>query len=163
MKAAIIYAGHFGTTKKAAEILSSQLNMESVLIDANGGVHESDISDYGTIIFGSNIRMLMLNKHFRKVAKSLKKSLEFKTVYGYIIGLDATKADKYIVSFKRRLPQTKHVVFAGGALSKAPKGFTRNIIESVSDSLRKEGKQPPTILEDNLTELANVINNPPLL
>lgn len=157
MKNLIIVSGHLGSTLSAAQTLCDMLGSAD-LYDTQKPCLISDFSEYDHFIFGTNVRMFRLNKRFRDVAKRLRKFYKDKQVYCYIMGADATRADRYENKAAKYLKNAVCVRYAGGWLDESNAGkFEKSIIVGAKESLSEEGKSFPEIRVEVLRKIADLI------
>lgn len=153
----ILYFGHYGSTKNAAELLSSYLQ-DSVLVD---GMKEKkvNISTYERIVLGTNIRVGKPNKIFRKWCKKNIDQLKDKKVSVFVIAADGTKEGAYRNQISSLLPNVEQISYFGGELNPEPaKGIYRKVIQSCIEELKKEDLELPSLHRTQIIEFANQIN-----
>lgn len=156
MKTLIIASGHCGTTLKAAEKLKDKIGNADIF-DTNDKNVKTDFSSYDNFVFGSNIRMFMLNFRFSKWAKKLKKYYKTKNVYGYLIGAMENN-ETALKKFSKKLQNNKGTVFAWGEFAvHMSKGQTQKMYADMKVDCEKKGKELPHIKEEELDRLANLI------
>lgn len=155
MKALILYSGHLGSTRSAAEYLAKQLNGAEVLSTAEK--QKVNFADYDVVIFGTNMRMFRLNKLFKKYACRAKKTQA--NSYVFLLGADEKNAEKNAEKVKAYVNNCKLAVYIGGVLdSTNAKGFAKSVIDNIVSELNAEGKPLPSINYSKLDELAEKIN-----
>lgn len=155
MKILILYSGHLGSTKKAAEYLASKLNGAEVMSTADKP--KVNFDDYDVFVFGTNMRMFRLNKLFKKYASRAKKS--HASTYVFVLGAEENNADKNVEKAKACVNNCKLAVYVGGVLdSTNAKGFTKSVIDNIVSQLKADGKSLPSIDYSKLDELADKIN-----
>ncbi len=153
----ILYFGHYGSTKKAAELLASYLQ-DAVLVD---GMKEKvdNISNYERIILGTNIRVGKPNKVFRKWCKKNFSELKDKKVSAFVIAADGTKQGAYRNQIASLLPNVHLISYFGGELNPEPaKGICRKIIQNCIEELKKEDLELPSLHRNQIIDFANQIN-----
>lgn len=151
----ILYFGHFGTTKKVAEILKGYLP-DSVCIDGSN-YKKINFNDYNQIIFGSNIRDSKLNKRFLKFYKKYEKFNYVAETYAYICSADENKANEYI-NLMKNTTGIKNVIFAGGELNlENARGLSKSVIRMCIEDFNRKGLVLPQIKDSNLKELSEIV------
>lgn len=156
MKALILYSGHLGSTRKAAEYLASRLSGAEVVSTAEK--QKVNFADYDVVVFGTNMRMFRLNKMFKKYASKAKKSQA--NSYVFVLGADDKNAEKNVEKARIYVNNCKLSVYIGGVLdSTNAKGFAKSVIDNIVSELNAEGKPLPSINYSKLDELAEKINS----
>lgn len=156
MKTLILHSGNLGCTAKAAQILANMIDCATVMDTALAPT--IDFTEYDHVIFGTNVRMFMFNRRFKKYAKKWKKTSNGNKVFAYVIGASTEKADEYVQKAIKVLGGNAFAVFAGGELNAAnAKGLSKKIIESVKSGLLAEGKPLPSIDNEALVKLSKSI------
>lgn len=156
MKTIIIVSGHCGTTLKAAQMIAKKIGGADIF-DTKEENTSFDFSSYDTFIFGSNMRMFMLNGRFKKWAGKLKKQYKQKNVYGYLIGCMENN-DKALSKLSKNLPGNKGVVYAWGEfVTEGVSGQTAGMYENMKKDSIDKGKELPHIREEELDKLANLV------
>jgi len=159
MENLIIACGNYGSTLKAADILSRRLDGNSLIFDAVKNKSLPDFSAYDNIILGGNVHMNKLNKRFRKIAKNLKKSNYSANVYAYFLCGFKEKSNIYLEQAKKLLPFAKRIDYVGGILSAENiTGFWANVIVDAREGLKKAGKSLPSLDRKLLENIAEYIN-----
>lgn len=154
MKTLILYSGHLGSTRSAAEYLATRLNGAEVMSTADKP--KINFADYDVIVFGTNMRMFRPNKLFKKYAAKAKKSQA--SAYVFVLGAEENNADKNVEKAKACVNNCKHAVYVGGVLdSTNATGFTKSVIDNIVNQLKVEGKPLPSINYSKLDELAEKI------
>lgn len=154
MKILILYSGHLGSTKSAAEYLATRLNGANVMSTADKP--KVNFADYDVIVFGTNMRMFRLNKHFKKYASKAKKSQA--SGYVFVLGADDINAEKNAEKARNYVNNCKHAVYVGGVLdSTKATGFAKSVIDNIVNQLKSDGKPLPNIDYSKLDELADTI------
>lgn len=158
MNTLIIVSGHCGTTMKAGKMLADKIGGADIY-DTNNMNETFDFSQYDCYVFGSNIRMFMLNFKFSKSARKLRKYYHDRSVYGYLIGASEHN-ERILEKFSRKLKNNKGTVYAWGELAvDGAVGPTQKMyVDMISDCLAK-GKALPHIKEDEIDKLAQLIIN----
>lgn len=155
MKTLIMYSGHLGSTRSAAEYLATRLNGAEVMSTADKP--KVNFADYDTVVFGTNMRMFRLNKLFKKYAARAKKSRA--NSYVFVLGADDKNAEKNVEKAKAYVNNCKSAVYVGGVLdSTNATGFAKSVIDNIVSELNAEGKPLPIINYSKLDELADKIN-----
>lgn len=155
MKTLIMYSGHLGSTRSAAEYLATRLNGAEVMSTADKP--KVNFADYDTVVFGTNMRMFRLNKLFKKHAARAKKSRA--NSYVFVLGADDKNAEKNVEKAKAYVNNCKSAVYVGGVLdSTNATGFAKSVIDNIVSELNAEGKPLPSINYSKLDELADKIN-----
>lgn len=140
----ILYFGHLGCTKKAGEYLKNILK-DADLYDGNC-LKKVDLSIYDTLIFGVNIRMAKLNKHFIKFIKKFQKKKMNLSMHAYLIAADKNSRSTYIHMARNLLPSDSIVIFAGGELdSTNAKGLSKAVIDRCIAQLKAEDLDLPKL------------------
>lgn len=154
MKALILYSGHLGSTRKAAEYLASRLSGAEVVSTAEKP--KVNFGDYDVVVFGTNMRMFRLNKMFKKYASKAKKSQA--NSYVFVLGADDKNAEKNVEKAKAYVNNCNFAVYIGGVLdSTNATGFAKSVIDNIVSELNAEGKPLPSINFSKLDELAEKI------
>lgn len=155
MKSLILYSGHLGSTRSAAEYLAKQLNGAEVVSTAEKP--KVNFADYDVIIFGTNMRMFRLNKMFKKYASKAKKSQA--NSYVFVLGADDKNAEKNVEKAKAYVNNCKLAIYIGGVLDATnATGLAKSVIDNIVSELNAEGKPLPSINYSKLDELADKIN-----
>lgn len=158
MATAIIYAGHLGSTKKAAEIIARRLGKTDIY-NAEGRALP-DLEPYENVIFGCNVRMNRLNSKTVRKAKRLKKQLYGKKVYCYILCCREENEEFYIEKAMRKIPGAIKCVCLGGVLdSSVAPWTTRKVIDSLLEDYRRLGKPAPRLDKEKTERFADEIKN----
>lgn len=156
MKTLILYSGHLGSTRSAAEYLATRLNGTEVLSTADKP--KVNFSDYDVVIFGTNMRMFRLNKMFKKYACRAKNSQA--NSYVFVLGADDKNAEKNVEKAKAYVNNCNFAVYIGGVLDATnATGFAKSVIDNIISELNAEGKPLPSINYSKLDELADRINS----
>lgn len=154
MKTLILYSGHLGSTRSAAEYLATRLNGAEVMSTADKP--KVNFADYDVIVFGTNMRMFRPNKLFKKYASKTKKSKA--SAYVFVLGADENNAENNVGKAKACVINCKHAVYVGGILdSTNAKGFAKSVIDNIVNQLKTDGKPLPSIDYSKLDELAEKI------
>lgn len=154
MKTLILYSGHLGSTRSAAEYLATRLNGAEVMSTADKP--KVNFADYDVNVFGTNMRMFRPNKLFKKYASKTKKSKAL--AYVFVLGADKNNADKNLDKVKACVINCKHAVYVGGILdSTNATGFAKSVIDNIVSQLKADGKPLPSIDYSKLDELADTI------
>lgn len=154
MKTLILYSGHLGSTRSAAEYLATRLN--SAVVMSTADKPKVNFADYDTVVFGTNMRMFRPNKLFKKYAQKAKKSQAL--TYVFVLGAEENNADKNVEKAKACVNNCKHAVYVGGVLdSTNATGFTKSVIDNIVKQLKTEGKPLPSIDYSKLDEFADKI------
>lgn len=155
MKTLILYSGHLGSTRSAAEYLATRLNGAEVMSTADKP--KVNFADYDVIVFGTNMRMFRPNKLFKKYASKAKKSKAL--AYVFVLGAEENNADKNVDKAKAYVNNCKLAVYIGGVLDATnATGFAKSVINNIVSELIAEGKPLPSINYSKLDELAEKIN-----
>ena len=168
VKIAIIYTTTGGTTKECGELLMRELSGHDVTLldmDAN-----HSIGDYDVAVIGFPIRMGRMAKRARRYIKEHKDALlSVKAAYYMCCGfIDC--AEEYVekvlpTDLKKRAID---ITCLGGSLDPTRfKGFDRVIVKMVRSEIlgggnNGEGRDDmslPTILDENISQLASLIKN----
>lgn len=153
----ILYFGHTGTTKKAAELLAKHFTDVEVLEGSRQ--LKLDYNKYSQIIVGSNIRAGKLNKSFLKWYKKEGKQLKV-PMSAYIVGADATQRGSYIASMEKVLNQYAIIRFVGGELDPTrAKGIFKKIIENCLIALENKNLEAPKLSIEEIDLLAEEVQN----
>jgi len=157
MKNLIIACGNYGSTLKAADILSRRLDGDTTVIDANE--QKINLEGFDNVILGGNVHMNKLNKNFRIYAKKLKKLKKKPSIFVYILCGFFEKANGYLQRARKAVPDAVRVDFVGGVLSaQNVTGFWANVIIDAREGLKKAGKPLPALDRKQLEEIAQFIN-----
>ena len=168
VKIAIIYTTTGGTTRECGELLLRELSGHDVTLldmDAN-----HNIRDYDVVVIGFPIRMGKPAKRARRYIKENKdKLLAVRSAYYMCCGfIDC--ADEYA---EKALPKelkekALDITCLGGSLDPTRfKGFDRIVVKAVRSEIlgggnNGEGRDDmslPTILDENISQLASLIKN----
>ncbi len=140
----ILYFGHTGTTKKAAELLKEQIE-NSVCYDGKKK-NKLDYTQYDHIIFGTNVRMGKLNKKFIKVYNKLKKRNLNCNFSGFVVAADANQRGAYMTAMQKILPEDAFVGFFGGEFNPTQaKGLSKAILLSCIENFQKQNLPLPKL------------------
>lgn len=154
MKILILYSGHLGSTRSAAEYLATKLNGAEVISTADKP--KVNFADYDVIVFGTNMRMFRLNKLFKKYASKAKKSKA--SAYVFVLGAEENNAENNVEKAKACVNNCKNAVYVGGILdSTNASGFAKSVIDNIVNQLKIDGKPLPSIDNSKLDELAVII------
>ena len=168
MKIAIIYTTTGGTTRECGELLARELYAHEVtLIDMD---ESHTIKDYDLAVVGFPIRMGKPSKRARRYFKEHKDELlAVKSAYYMCCGfIDC--AEEYA---EKALPaelkdSALDITCLGGSLDPVRfKGFDRMVVKMVRSEIlgggnNGEGRDDmslPTILDENISQLADLIKN----
>lgn len=152
----ILYFGHTGTTKKAAEYLADKLT--DVEIKDGTKFSIMDLQSYDSLIVGVNVRMSKLNKSFMKFCKKMNKKGISLPISAFIVAADATKKGQYISDMEEVLPENSLIKFVGGELNPDhAKGLSRKVILLCRKELQNRNLELPTLLYSQLDQLAEVL------
>lgn len=167
MKIAIIYTTKGGTTRECAELLARELTGHDVSVFDMDEAHV--IEDYDTVIIGFPIRVARPSKRARKYLKENSASLLKSRVAYYMCCGFIDCADEYA---EKAIPNVLRdnaitVTCLGGSLdpSKFKNIFDKLIIKSVRSEIlgggengeQREDMSLPTILDENIAQLADMI------
>ena len=168
MKIAIIYTTTGGTTRECGELLMRELTGQEVTLIHMDSPH--NISDYDAVIIGFPIRMAKPCREARKYLKTNAASLaEKKTAYYMCCGfIDCAEeyAEKALPKVLRESAVT--VTCLGGSLDPSRfRGWDKFIVRSVRSEILGGGENGeqrddmtlPTILDENIAQLADLIKN----
>ena len=169
MKIAIIYATVGGTTRECASLLAKELkNYKVELFEI--GKNEPSLSDFDVIVLGFPIMMGKAAKSAKNYIKKHKDELkEGKTAYyiccGFVDCFDEY-AEKCIPDDMRA--SAIDVTCLGGSLDPSRfKGINRFIVKAVRAEIlgggdngdERKDMSLPTVMEENISQLANKIKN----
>ncbi len=168
MKIAIIYTTKGGTTRECAELLARELNGHDVTVLDMDAEHR--ISDYETVVIGFPIRMAKPVKRARKYIKEHKEELlGVKAAYYMCCGfIDCAEEYAEKVLPKELRERALDITCLGGSLDPERfKGFDKLVVKSVRSEIlgggnNGEGRDDmslPTILDENISQLADRIKN----
>lgn len=158
MSTAIIYAGHLGSTKKAAEIIAKKLGKTDIYNAADKFLPE--LESYENVIFGFNVRMNRLNAKTLNKAKKLKKRLYGKKVYSYIVCVREENEDYYMYKAMKKIPGTVKSVCLGGVLNPScASSLARKVVAQLIEEFRREGKPLPKLDREKAECFADEIIN----
>ncbi len=168
MKIAIIYTTTGGTTRECGELLARELSAHEVTIIDMDTSHRVD--DYDLVIIGFPIRMGKPSKRARRYFKEHNDELRaVKSAYYMCCGfIDC--AEEYA---EKALPaelkdSALDITCLGGSLDPVRfKGFDRMVVKMVRSEIlgggnNGEGRDDmslPTILDENISQLADLIKN----
>lgn len=171
MKTLILYSGHLGSTRSAAEYLATRMSGAEVMSTADKP--KVNFADYDVIVFGTNMRMFRPNKLFKKYASKAKKSLAntYRLMIGaeepkknqvnnyvFVLGADDNNAEKNAEKARNYVNNCKYAVYVGGILdSTNATGFAKSVIDNIVNQLKIDGKPLPSIDYSKLDELADTI------
>ena len=142
----ILYFGHTGTTKKAAEILKEKLQ-DAEIFDGTKKLMK-DFSRYDMIIFGTNIHMERPHKHFIKKLKKLKKKNLTIPFHGFVLSANSSEKIKYMNKVKELLGDESYIGYFGGELNPDhAKGITRLVIQACIQKLAEDDLPLPKLDE----------------
>ena len=168
LKTAIIYTTKGGTTRECAHLLQRELNGQDVtVLDMKDA---EKIGGYDIVIIGFPIRMARMSKIARKYVKEHKSELMVKKVAYFMCCGFIDCADEYA---ERILPRELSrralaVMCLGGSLDPSRfKGLDKLIVRSVRSEIlgggnngeQRDDMSLPTILDENISQLANIIRN----
>ena len=150
MKKVIVYASKTNTTKECAERIYNEVEGFD-LIDLNEkGKHKID--DYDVVVLGSYFRIARAPKAMRKfVNKNFKKILT-KEVYMFCLG----NPDSFEKLLEKNYPSKfiEHLAYRANFGAKlridTAKGYEGTLIAGMLQSYEVEGKEPPTLIEENI-------------
>ena len=159
MSILILVCGHLGSTLKAGKLLARQLPGEAAIVDTEQNP-EVDFAAFDCVVFGTNVRMLCLNRRFKRYAARWKRAKTGKPAFCYVVAASDGNFQRYEAAARRALgPSCAAVVYAGGELdSSHAKGFAKKVIEDVKQQTLAEGRALPQIRETALTALARQIH-----
>lgn len=156
MRNLIIVSGHCGTTLKAAQLLANKIGGADIF-DTSGNADGIDFSAYDNYIFGSNVRMFMLNPRFKKWSGRLRKFYRNKRVYGYLIGC-MEQNDRLLSKFANKLAGNSGTVYAGGEFVEGDAaGKFAGMYSNMKNDCLQKGDALPYIREAELDKLAEAI------
>lgn len=168
LKTAIIYTTKGGTTRECAHLLQRELKGQDVtVLDMKDA---EKIGGYDIVIIGFPIRMARMSKIARKYVKEHKSELMVKKVAYFMCCGFIDCADEYA---ERILPRELSrralaVMCLGGSLDPSRfKGLDKLIVRSVRSEIlgggnngeQRDDMSLPTILDENISQLANIIKN----
>lgn len=152
----ILYFGHTGTTKKAAEYLADKLDDVEVVDGTKFSI--IDLQSYESLIVGVNVRQGKLNKSFMKFYKKMNKKGITLPISAFIVAADATRKGQYISKMEEVLPEDSFVKFVGGELNPDnAKGLSKKVILLCRKELQDRNLELPTLLYSQLDQLAEVL------
>ena len=169
MKIAIVYATVGGTTRECAELLRKELKNHSVEL-FEIGKSEPILSDYELVVVGFPIIMGRAVKSARNYIKANREALKsIKTAYYICCGF----VDCFEEFAEKCIPQelrecAVEVSCLGGSLDPNRfKGLNRFVVKSVRAEILGGGDNAderkdmclPTIMEENIAQLADKIKN----
>lgn len=168
MKIAIIYTTKGGTTRECAELLARELKgQETDVFDMD---EKPEIVNYDTIVIGFPIRAARPAKKARKYIKENANTLLEKRVAYYMCCGFIDCEDEYA---QKALPRELSdnaltVTCLGGSLDPTRfKGIDKMIVKAVRNEILGGGENGeqrddmclPTILDENISQLADLIKN----
>lgn len=152
----ILYFGHTGTTKKAAELLKENLE-DAYLADGTKKL-KLDYSAVDMIIFGTNIHMEKPHKALIKMLKKLKKKNLSIPYHGFVVAANQSEKIKYMHMLKELLGEEAWIGFFGGELNpEGAKGITRLVIQSCIQKLVEQDLSLPSLDELAIKSFAEAI------
>ena len=166
MKIAIIYTTTGGTTRECGELLMRELTGQEVnLIDMDS---PHNIIDYDAVIIGFPIRMARPAKKARKYIKAHKSELySVKAAYYMCCGFIDCAEEYAQKALPRELAERAlDITCLGGSLDPARfNGLDKLIVKYVRSEIlgggnngdQREDMVLPTILDENISQLANLI------
>ncbi len=166
MKIAIIYTTKGGTTRECAHLLERELKGHDVALFNMKDSH--DINKYDVIVLGFPIRTAKPSRAARKYIKEHKRELLKKTVAYFICCGFIDCAEEYIEKLLPRELKERalDITCLGGSLDPTRfRGIDKLIVRSVRTEIlgggdNGEGRDDmslPTILDENIAQLADVI------
>lgn len=152
MKTTIVFSGHLGATKNVAELIKKELNEVDVFDTRQN--FKIDFKNYDKIVLGTNVRMSLLNRRFKKFVKKFKRQFFGKKVFVYICAASKEQeAQAYVEKVKKLLPNAK-IYFVGGFFStENAKGLIKKIIESIIKNSQSNNEPLPQLLHENINAL----------
>ena len=168
MKIAIIYTTTSGTTRECGELLMRELTGHDVALIEMDSPH--NIGDYDTVVIGFPIRMARPAKRARKYIKEHKGELmSVKAAYYMCCGFIDCAEEYAEKALPRELSERAlDITCLGGSLDPTKfKGIDRIIVKSVRSEIlgggnngdQREDMALPTILDENISQLADLIKN----
>ena len=168
LKTAIIYTTKGGTTRECAHLLQRELKEQDVTVLDMKDAEKFD--GYDIVVIGFPIRMARMSKVARKYVKEHKGELVTKKVAYFMCCGFIDCADEYA---EKILPSELSesalaVTCLGGSLEPERfKGLDKLIVKSVRAEIlgggnngdQRDDMSLPTILDENISQLANVIRN----
>ena len=166
LKIAIIYTTKGGTTRECAHLLQRELKGQDVtVLDMKDA---AKIDGYDTVVIGFPIRMARMSKAARRYVKEHKGELMAKKVAYFMCCGFIDCADEYAEKILPRelSGRALAVTCLGGSLEPARfKGLDKLIVKSVRSEIlgggnngeQRDDMSLPTILDENIFQLANVI------
>lgn len=157
MRNLIIVSSNYGTTKKAADILSGFIGGADIFDTAYKDA-EFNFDGYDNYIFGTNIRMFMLNGRFKKYARRLRRYYKGKNSYGYLIGCAETN-DRALKRMSKIISGNKGTVYAWGEyVTDCDDKRAAEMYKNMKSDCEEKGNELPHIREEELKRLADIIN-----
>ncbi len=168
MKIAIIYTTKGGTTRECAQLLVRELGGQDVAVfDMD---EAPKISEYDIVVLGFPIRMAKPSKRARKYIKEHKDELlRAKAAYYMCCGFIDCAEEYAEKILPRELKESAlDVTCLGGSLDPTRfKGIDKMIVKAVrseilgggSNGEAREDMSLPTILDENIAQLAYLIKN----
>lgn len=168
MKIAIIYTTTGGTTRECGELLMRELTGQEVTLIRMDSPH--NISDYDAVIIGFPIRMARPAKKARKYIKEHKSELcSVKAAYYMCCGFIDCAEEYAQKALPRELAERAlDITCLGGSLDPTRfKGLDRLIVKYVRSEIlgggnngdQRDDMALPTILDENISQLANLMKN----
>ena len=166
MKIAIIYTTTGGTTRECAELLKRELTGQDVTVFDMA--ESPNLEEYDTVVVGFPIRMARPSKMAKKYLKNNINALHGKRVAYYMCCGFIDCADEYA---EKALPKVLResavtITCLGGSLDPARfRGLDKLIVKSVRNEIlgggengeQREDMSLPTILDENIAQLAETI------
>ena len=140
MKTLIIYATKSGTTKKCAALLAANLGIESCAL-WNMADGEPELSDYDCLVFGSPLRMGVIDKKISAFLQKKKAEILERRFGLFLCGCLEEKVSEAITkNFSEDfLEKARSVEYFGGELSaEKGKGLEKLVIRSFFKIAQKD-------------------------
>ena len=168
MKIAIIYTTQGGTTRECAELLAAELKAQgAVVFDMD---ESPDISEFDTVVIGFPIRGARPAKRAKKYLKANSATLAQKRAAYYMCCGFIDCADEYA---EKALPKELYetalsITCLGGSLDPSRfRGFDKMVVRAARSEIlgggengeQRDDMSLPTILDENIAQLADLIKN----
>ena len=168
MKIAIIYTTTGGVTRECAELLAKELKGQDVTVaDMSEGI---SLEPFDTVVIGFPIRFARPQRSARKYISENAEALKGKRAAYYMCCGFIDCAEEYV---RKALPSSLTesaltVTCLGGSFDPARyKGFDKMVIRAIRNEILGGGENGearkdmvlPTILDENISQLADLIKN----
>jgi len=159
LKTIIIYATKYGSTKKSSELLAHKIGGETVVVDVNKNIIPQ-LNGFDKIVIATSIKMGMADKMIKQYCKENEKELIQGNTFLLICAGSGDKIDEAVkLNFSAELVNGfKCVQYVGGEMNaNLAKGIDKMILKMATADMKKNNKPFPTIIEENVENLAKII------